>query len=98
MTAAAMADSPENFSIQSLNPVLENITTDIHDKDKRELIRNALMDEIGIGTSTHITLFGSPTTLMNVPVGQNPSKTHDSAVENEHLLDKTTFKKSGEKD
>lgn len=98
MTAAALAGSPENFSIQSENAALENITTDIHDPAKREAIRTALSDEIGLGTSTRITLFGSPTTLMNVPVGQNPEMTHESAVDNEHLLNKTTFKTRGTDD
>lgn len=94
MTAAAMAGSPENFSILSDNPALKDITTDIHDKSKRDGIRNALLQEIGLGETSQIRLFGANTTLINVPVGQVPLRTYESAIDNERHLNKTLFKTS----
>lgn len=104
MTAAVLAGKSENFpdqfSLESDTPLLQNIGEDIHDNEKRTLIQKVLLEELkensvygdGIGTMTHLTLFGSRTSLMNVPVGQVTENTYAHAKDSEDRLNKTRFK------
>lgn len=92
MTAALVAGSPEHFSLESTHPLLQDLTTDVREPEKREAIREALLEEIRIGSVTKLRLFGSNTSVMNVPVGQDTGLTHAEAIANEHALDKTRFK------
>lgn len=96
MTAAMMTKNtrkfPDQFQLTYGNPVLKNISKDIHNPKKREAIRAALLDEIKIGDTTELMLFGSKTTVMNIPVGQVTENTYTHAIENEHRLNKTRFK------
>lgn len=102
MTAAYVAgegetkDGKPRFAIESDNPALANVAADIRDPSKREAIREALTEEIAIGSSTHLTLFGANTTLLNVPVGQVTELTYQKAKNNETSLDKTKFQTSGD--
>lgn len=95
MTAAHVAGEPALFSLETDNPLLQNLTEDIRDTSKREAIQQALLNEISIGGVSRLSLFGAPTSVMNVPVGQVTEHTYESAIDNEAALDKTRFKTDG---
>lgn len=96
MTAAVVSANsehfPDQFHFESDNPVLANMSEDIRDAKKREEIRAALLEEVALGGSSKLTMFGSKTMLMNIPVGQVTERTHAEAVAAEHELNGTGFK------
>lgn len=96
MTAARVAGEPTLFSLETDNPLLQDLTQDVRDPGKRNAIQQALLEEIGIGGVSRLSLFGANMSVMNVPVGQVTEQTYASAVENEHRLDKTRFKTDGQ--
>lgn len=97
MTAARVAGEPELFSMETENPLLQNLTETIQHPEQREAIQQALLDEIGIGSVSKLHLFGDKMSVLNVPVGQVTEHTHEEAKLNEGKLDKTRFKqKNGE--
>lgn len=96
MTAAVVSANsekfPDQFHYDSNNPILANMSEDIYNPDRREKIRAALLEEITLGSSSTLTMFGSKTTLMNIPVGQVTENTYAKAVAGEHDLTGTSFK------
>jgi trehalose-6-phosphate synthase len=91
MTAAYVAGSSEHFALDTAHPELQNLAEDVRNPAKRAQIQDALLEEIGIGSVSKLTLFGDKISVINVPVGQVTSQTHSEAVENEHELNKTRF-------
>lgn len=92
MTAARVARDASQFNLETNNPLLQDLTADVRDPAKREAIQQALLSEIGMGTTSHLTLFGDKVSLLNVPVGQVTTLTHEKAVKNADRLTKTRFK------